>query len=261
MGTKELMEYSFEFVEEIVPNKNRDGTIHEYYPELSYNNKENAVLHKYGEGPFCRFCIHPKWCISGVYALFIDRELVYVGQALDLAKRWNTGYGNISARACWSNGNSGGQSTNCKINKVVFNASKECKSIKLYFYKTADYHIVEKALIENFHPIYNISMNKNPLVEKPIRTYLPKIQETDLNRNNLGTEEIREYIRNILKTAKEKGNKEVVLVSGDIHKDLNLKNCMPSVCNAMYSAIRTNYEVLLTTKSGKSSTIKIKYYL
>jgi len=229
VSIKELTGYSFEFVEEIVLNKNRDGTIQEQHPELSYGKKENTELHKYGKGPFCRFSIHPKWCVSGVYALYIDDELVYVGQALDLAKRWNTGYGNISARACFSNGNSGGQSTNCKINKIVLDSSKERKSIKLYFYKTADYHTVEKALIEHFRPIYNVSMNRYVIKDKFKRAHSSAIRSSKISGNKMGTEEIREYIRDIFKTYKQKGNTEVVLISGHIHRELNLISRMPPV--------------------------------
>src|SRR5690554_3478906 len=102
---KNLSNYSFEFVETIDPVRNSDGSIKEFHPEHSYAKKESASLHQYGQGPFCRFSIHPKWSsVSGVYAFFINDELVYIGQCLDFAKRYNLGYGNIAPRSCYVGG-------------------------------------------------------------------------------------------------------------------------------------------------------------
>lgn len=78
------------------------------------------------------------------------------------------------------------------------------------------------------------------------------------------TEEIRQYIFNILQEALEGEQSHVDLVSGDIHKDMNLINRMPSVCNAMTS-LEKNYnirhEIIHNTPSGMSSTKKVRYWL
>ena len=60
---------------------------------------------------------------------------------------------------------------------------------------------------------------------------------------------------------KAKGSLYVDLVSGDIHRQLGMKNRMPQVCNAMYQLMGAKDKVLKTTPSGYSSTIKIRYYL
>lgn len=52
-----------------------------------------------------------------------------------------------------------------------------------------------------------------------------------------------------------------MLISGEIHKAMGLKNKMPSVCNAMYQAMDPGDVVVQTTPSGKSSTIQICYQL
>lgn len=79
--------------------------------------------------------------------------------------------------------------------------------------------------------------------------------------NNPGVEEIKKYIADILETQRKNGNNECIIISGNIHKQMGLSNKMPSVCSAMYKLKKPNDEILRTTKSGKSSTISIKYYL
>ena len=77
--------------------------------------------------------------------------------------------------------------------------------------------------------------------------------------DRMTTDDIREYIQQLKRTAKSNGKSFLVLRSGNIHKDLNLKNAMPQVCNAMRQAMNTDDVVLHTTPSGNSSTIEIQY--
>ena len=46
-----------------------------------------------------------------------------------------------------------------------------------------------------------------------------------------------------------------------IHKQMGMKNRMPEICRIMYEKMMPGDEVLHTTPSGKSSTIKIRYYI
>ena len=75
------------------------------------------------------------------------------------------------------------------------------------------------------------------------------------------TKQIREYIQALKAQAKVNGEKAIVLRSGDIHKDLNLKKSLPMVCNAMKQCMEPLDVVLHTTPSGQSSTIEIEYKL
>jgi hypothetical protein len=75
------------------------------------------------------------------------------------------------------------------------------------------------------------------------------------------TDQIRQYIRNRLINAKAQGNVHLELVSGDIHKAMNLSNRMPSVCQAMISVDGYVFEILHDTPSGHSSTKRVKYLL
>lgn len=76
-----------------------------------------------------------------------------------------------------------------------------------------------------------------------------------------GVLEIREYIQQLLKESRQQGKADCILLSGEIHRGMNLQNRMPSVCRAMRQSMRSGDEVLHTTPSGQSSTIEIKYYL
>lgn len=88
-----------------------------------------------------------------------------------------------------------------------------------------------------------------------------KEQNNIKTSGNLSTDEIRKYILELKKSTKEYGKDTLVLRSGDIHKDLNLKHAMPQVCNAMYQCMEKDDIILHTTPKGKSSTIEIQYNL
>ena len=77
--------------------------------------------------------------------------------------------------------------------------------------------------------------------------------------NTITTDDIRQYILNLKATAKEQGKKTIILRSGVLHKELNLKSRLPMVCNAMRQSMNKGDIVLHTTPKGNSSTIEIQY--
>ena len=97
-----------------------------------------------------------------------------------------------------------------------------------------------------------------------IQTLEEQMAELLKNQNKTSktsTEDIRNYIQKLKIQARESGKKVLVLRSGDIHKDLGLKDAMPPVCNAMRQSMRDGDIILHTTPKGNSSTIKIQYNL
>ena len=86
-----------------------------------------------------------------------------------------------------------------------------------------------------------------------------KDQASEQETNKITTDDIRQHILELKKAARDAGKVFVVLKSGDIHKELNLKNRMPQVCNAMRQSMNEGDIVLHTTPSGNSSTIEIQY--
>lgn len=260
---KILLGYDFEYVQDLLPVLNKDGSVKEFAPQEGYINSGNLPFHKYGDGTFCRFSIHPKWAgISGVYVFFINDELKYVGQALDLLQRFNVGYGNISPRNCYI----GGQSTNCKINKLVLKEFKKGQRISVYFHITNNFNEVEEKLIKHFIPPYNTALRNN--IEKNHNYILKKTQtkiypqsKTKPN-GNPSVDEVRKFIESRLLLAKAEGHDSLIIQSGKIHNQLGMINAMPTVCSAMRTLhINVKYEIIEQPPKGNGSRLIFKYIL
>lgn len=88
-----------------------------------------------------------------------------------------------------------------------------------------------------------------------------RLQVKKASKNDGLTEKIRKYLIETLNQAKAQGSLSIDLMSGDIHKKLNLANRMPSVCSAMVSLGVFNYEIINETPSGASSTKVVRYFL
>jgi hypothetical protein len=71
------------------------------------------------------------------------------------------------------------------------------------------------------------------------------------------------YIESVLNEAKSNGIKSVTMISGELHKEMDMKNAMPTVCNALRK-VATKYPKTViskpeTVKGLNSSTIKVKF--
>ena len=101
--------------------------------ELVASLKDNYKLDDLKkERCFCEFRLNTKITGSGVYLWVVDNKIIYVGEALNLKSRFNSGYGHISPRNIFKNG----QSTNCKMNLVVSEYLKNNKKVNIYFLDT-----------------------------------------------------------------------------------------------------------------------------
>lgn len=146
--------YPFRFLQELIPLC-ENGKVRRFYPQRQYDNQKGLPLSRYGAGPFCRFSVRAP-AAPGVYLWVCQGEIVYIGETQDLSQRFNMGYGNISPRNCYL----GGQSTNCKMNRVVMDCYEKGTPIRLYFYKTTDYKRVELELLRRYHTKYNVKDNE-----------------------------------------------------------------------------------------------------
>ena len=92
---------------------------------------------------------------AGIYLWVFDNEILYVGRTKNLLKRFNNGYGRISASNCYI----GGTITNCRMNKVLLQLYEQGKIISLYFYKTHKHKVVERNILHAINTPYNIKDN------------------------------------------------------------------------------------------------------
>ena len=146
--------YLFSQVCVLSPKKDEAG-IYQLLPHSRYANKRKLKLHKYGVGPFCGFSIPTEIRTSGVYAIVSGGVVKYVGRCQNLSARFNSGYGNISPRNCFS----GGQQTNCRINNLMFSEASVQPSIHLYFHASLDFVNIEVEIIERLKPSWNLARN------------------------------------------------------------------------------------------------------
>lgn len=150
--------YEFRYLQKLMPECDSNGYIVKDYPQNKYDNKKNLPLSYHGQGTFCRFSINAgEW--PGVYLWVVDNEIIYIGETMGLQRRFNMGYGRIAPRNCYT----GGQSTNCKMNKVVLDMFEQGMTISLYFYYTTDYKGVELDLLGKIKTRYNAKSNYGEL--------------------------------------------------------------------------------------------------
>lgn len=209
-------QYEFKYVCNITPKTDNNGNIIEYSPQELYTKKQNVELHEYGKGPFCKFKIPNCWAgKEGVYCIYSDDQLVYVGECVDLSKRFNIGYGNIAPRNCFK----GGQSTNCKVNNFILNEIKQGRTIKLYFLETKERYKVEKELIEKFHPPWNSQSGKNVISNVSVSNQIGMEFNTAKNKyssnktvfcvHNDGYEKLSAYLQRINRDSAKLTFKEI----------------------------------------------------
>lgn len=150
-----VCDYKFECLQQLAPECDAHGCIIKYYPQKDYINKKNLPLSIHGGGAFCRFSINAgDW--PGVYLWVVDKKIIYIGETEDLKRRFNMGYGQIAPRNCYI----GGQSTNCKMNKVLMSLYEQGKMVNLYFYNTTKNKQVEIELLRKIITPHNVKDNK-----------------------------------------------------------------------------------------------------
>lgn len=95
--------------------------------------------------------------------------------------------------------------------------------------------------------------------ELKIRTETLETNKQSVNVNL--TQKARDYINQKKNEARAQGLTEIVLICNDIQKALKITNRAPAICSAMYDCMNKNDKVLFAPASGKSTTVKIIYYL
>ena len=135
----------------IEPEVDDMGTVKKYMPQSRYYKRELIPLNKHGKGPFCKFRIDNSLSIEGVYIIRLNGKPAYVGECVNLSERFNMGYGQISPKNCYKNG----QLTNCRINNLILKESLRASTIEILFHATNKRNIIEIDLIDKLNPIWN----------------------------------------------------------------------------------------------------------
>ncbi len=113
----------------------------------------------------------------------------------------------------------------------------------------------------NYDKIILELLDRIKALEEQVAVLMAKGQAQKNATNKISTGDIRDYIEECKNIARNNGEKVLVLVAGNIHREKKLKSAMPMVCNAMRQCMGDEDEVLYTTDSGYSSTLKIEYKL
>ena len=113
-------------------------------------------LNPYGDEVYSDFSIADEQYLDkrGIYAFFLRDKLKYIGRCTNsMQARINMGYGNISPKNCYRDG----QSTNCRINAKI--TAKPKKAVSLWLHpmnSKAKIERLEESLIAEYDPPWNI---------------------------------------------------------------------------------------------------------
>ena len=114
-------------------------------------------LNNYGDKTYSHFGIVESDVDNkkGIYSYYLNDEIQYIGITKDnFKKRINSGYGKISPKNCYKDG----QSTNCHLNWLI---SSSFKNIKFFVYimdELEGIENLEKQLIEKYNPSWNTQL-------------------------------------------------------------------------------------------------------
>lgn len=123
-------------------------------PQSRYVNHGHVRLNRHGKGPFCRFELPNLTEDPGVYVISVGNSVVYIGECQNFRKIFGSlGYGVIHPAACFI----GGQSTFCKINSRILEATLRDSIPELWFVQefARSRKLIKKDLLSRFEPPWN----------------------------------------------------------------------------------------------------------
>lgn len=262
--TKIISEFEFWLVGNIDLKRTANGMISEY----NHNLPEQTLRNKHAVGPFCTFNLPAAPSAPGVYAIFVDEEMKYIGECVDLAARFGSGgYGHISPR----NLHIDGQSTNCKLNSRILTAAKSGQVIQVWFLNTTDHKSTELKLLKSQSPIWNGKGTSNPSKQKNIeaRTKKPPkftvISETQqVNHGKISRSDFDKALREFFLKAESNNLASIQLTSKDLHLEVGEypgpNHRMPTCCKVMRDAMRVGDKTIAAPPKGNGATLRIEYH-
>jgi hypothetical protein len=148
-----LAEYNFERASTIDAERSDNGSLLTYTAYERFENPKSLRLHGYGAGPFVRLRLAALPTGAGVYVVMDGEDIAYVGLAANISARWGRrNYAVIDPRNCYV----GGQSTNCRLNNLVYQALTQGQELTLWTHLVQNPRPVEAELIRCLRPPWNI---------------------------------------------------------------------------------------------------------
>ena len=131
-----------------------------YGLKASGNDSYTTFLNRFGDETYCSFSISdPLDSKKGLYCYALkgmepfETRIQYVGRSHDpFKKRVNNGYGNISPKNCYLDG----QATNCHLNSILVQHQSDVAFFVCPLDNRDEIDDLEKALIRKLKPDWNI---------------------------------------------------------------------------------------------------------
>jgi hypothetical protein len=259
--TKLIDIYEFWLVGEPIIQRTANGELAEYVHDFP----KNKSINKYGAGPFCKFGLPGAPNAQGVYVIFVDSVLVYIGRCENLSERFSSrGYGSISPR----NIHSDGQSTNCKLNSRILNTAKNNSEINIWFYHTKNFIEIEAQLISSLRPAWNAIVSKTIQHDSGITTiFHQKIEKKRKQEDDVASKQLLNFdleLDRLFQDAIVHGQKFLDVNAGELHRLVGgypgINHRMPTCCSRMRKRMDIKDSVLQTPLKGNGASLTIRYY-
>lgn len=121
------------------------------------NKKYLNFLNNYGDKVYSHFGILENEVFNkkGIYTYYLNGRIKYIGITKDnYQKRINNGYGNISPKNCFKDG----QTTNCHLNWLISSSFNDIKFYVKIMNNVDEILSIEKKLIQKYNPPWNIML-------------------------------------------------------------------------------------------------------
>ena len=200
----------------------------------------------------------------GVYAIFVDAELRYIGECQDLAARFgSSGYGKIQPRNCHHDG----QSTNYKLNSRVLAAARRGEVANVWFCHTPDHKTMEQQLLAAVETPWNGrgGGGKNAPRRRGRPSNSGSRPASARPRQGTFKEEFRRALMEVLARAAAEGAEVLEVRVGDFHRQQGgypgPNHRMPSCCSAMRSLMDSCDRFVYQPPRGNGASLTIEYRL
>lgn len=114
-------------------------------------------LNQYGDDVYCDFSVAESLKTKGLYLFAVRDEIRYLGRTHEpFAKRINQGYGHLSPKNCYKDG----QATNCRLNSLIAQYWKELACYVCPLEDDDEIDSLERTLIRQLQPEWNLALRQ-----------------------------------------------------------------------------------------------------